>query len=180
MHAPLRHLSSWALAVALFGFAAGCASAAPTAQASFAVGRGRVDHDNRYLSTLSVATGVGNCSGVLIAPRVVLSSAHCFCLPSDFQSKRGTQVYTGASCESDAFVTRYRYQYDAKNGWVDEPLSGSRTIALGEFGAGWRRLPVLQPLQPPRFGSPRRGGARYRGSPGSPEWGMPRELLGVR
>ncbi len=134
MHTTLRQHPSWAFVIALFGFAAGCASTAPIAQASFAVNGGQEDHNNRYLSTMWVSTTVGNCSGVLISPRVVLSSAHCFCLPSDFKSRPGTQIYTSASCQSEARVTRYRYQYDAKDGWVEEPLSHKgRIVAHPDF-----------------------------------------------
>ena len=132
MPPPLRLFPLWAFVMALFGFAAGCAFTAPTALASFAVNGGHEDHDNRYLSAVWVTTPVGNCSGVLIAPRVVLSSAHCFCLPSDFKSRRGTHVYTSTSCEKNALVTSYRYQYAAKNGWVNEPHSRRGKIIAHE------------------------------------------------
>lgn len=110
-----------ALPVVLLWFGSGCASTpAPTPLASFAVNGGQEDHANRYRSTVFVATSAGNCSGVLIAPRAVLSSAHCFCLPRDFKTRAGVQIYTNASCQKKALVTNYRYaQEDGK--WVDIP-----------------------------------------------------------
>jgi hypothetical protein len=107
--------------VALLWLGSGCASIPdPAPLASFAVNGGQVDHANRYRSTVFVATSVGNCSGVLIAPRAVLSSAHCFCLPMDFKTRAGTQIYTNASCQKRALVTNYRYQQEGGK-WVDVP-----------------------------------------------------------
>jgi hypothetical protein len=105
------------LVAALLFVASGCAS---TSESYFAVGGGTGDYANRYRSTVLVKTLVGECSGVLIAPRLVLSSAHCFCLPKDFMSRAGTRVYENETCQQKATVIAYRYQQE--NGeWVDMP-----------------------------------------------------------
>ncbi|MBN1209040.1 MAG: trypsin-like serine protease [Myxococcaceae bacterium] len=89
------------------------------------------DYANRYRSTVLVATPAGSCSGVLIAPRLVLSSAHCFCLPMDFEARTGTNVYTNAKCEKQALVWAYRYQQE--NGvWVDVPDFSKGTVIAHE------------------------------------------------
>jgi V8-like Glu-specific endopeptidase len=110
--------SSWkSLVAALLILASGCATAP---ESYFAVARGVNDYANRYRSTVLVRTPAGDCSGVLIAPRLVLSSAHCFCLPKNFETRAGTWVYTSAKCEQKATVLAYRYQQE--NGkWVDVP-----------------------------------------------------------
>jgi hypothetical protein len=123
--------SSWkSLVTALLFLGSGCAS---TSASYFAVARGEDDYANRYRSTVLVRTPVGSCSGVLIAPRLVLSSAHCFCLPRDFASRTGTRVYTtqNASCEQRARVWAFRYQQE--NGdWVEVPESYEGTVVAHE------------------------------------------------
>jgi hypothetical protein len=121
-----------ALSVALFGLGSGCAST-PVALPldSFAVNGGHEDHANLYRSAVLVSTPMGNCSGVLIAPRTVLSSAHCFCLPIDFKDRPGTQIYTNSSCEKKALVTDYRYQQEGGK-WVDVPVPYRGVITAHE------------------------------------------------
>lgn len=106
----------------------GCAS---TPGSTFAVSGGQDDHGNRYQSTVLVTTSAGSCSGVLIAPRTVLTSAHCFCLPVDFKTRTGAQVYTRSGCEKKAIVTSYRYQQEGKD-WVDTPDSYKGSIIVHE------------------------------------------------
>ncbi|WP_224242951.1 trypsin-like serine protease [Hyalangium gracile] len=43
------------------------------------ISRSQLDVSNRYLATVLVDGGRGTCSGVLIAPRVVLTAGHCVC-----------------------------------------------------------------------------------------------------
>jgi hypothetical protein len=105
------------LVTALLFLASGCAS---TPESYFAVAGGTDDYANRYRSTVLVKTSAGECSGVLIAPRLVLSSAHCFCLPKNFLSRAGTWVYANETCQQKAAIIAYRYQQE--NGeWVDVP-----------------------------------------------------------
>lgn len=113
---------------ALLLLASGCAS---TPESYFAVARGVNDYANHYRSTVLVSTSAGACSGVLIAPRLVLSSAHCFCLPKTFQTRAGTWIYTSAKCEQTATIDAYRYQQE--NGvWVEVPQRYEGTVVAHE------------------------------------------------
>jgi hypothetical protein len=137
-----------ALSVALLWLGSGCASTpAPAPLASFAVNGGQEDHDNRYRSTVLVATSVGNCSGVLIAPRTVLSAAHCFCLPIDFKTRAGTQIYTSSSCERRALVANYRYQQEDGK-WVEIPNSYRGVIVAHEDFTRMARSRVTSRILP--------------------------------
>jgi V8-like Glu-specific endopeptidase len=144
---------SWkVLLAALLFFGSGCAS---TPESYFAVAKGVDDYTNRYRSTVLVYTPAGSCSGVLIAPRLVLSSAHCFCLPMDFASRAGTWVYTtrNAKCEQRASVRAFRYQQEDGK-WVEVPERHEGTIVAhenfrsevqdGKVKSHWADLAVIQ------------------------------------
>lgn len=145
--------SSWKSFVAAFLLlGSGCASAP---ESYFAVARGVNDYANRYRSTVLVQTSVGSCSGVLIAPRLVLSSAHCVCLPMDFATRAGNWVYTtrNAKCEQAANVRAFHYQQeDGKWKGVHESYEGTviahesfrSEVQDGKVKSHWADLAVIQ------------------------------------
>ncbi len=45
------------------------------------ISKGSLDTSNRYKATVLVDGGRGTCSGVLVAPRVVVTAGHCVCSP---------------------------------------------------------------------------------------------------
>jgi hypothetical protein len=45
------------------------------------ISKGTLDTSNRYQATVLVDGGRGTCSGVLVAPRVVVTAGHCVCFP---------------------------------------------------------------------------------------------------
>jgi hypothetical protein len=47
------------------------------------ISRGTRDTSNRYKATVLVEVGRSACSGVLVAPRVVLTAGHCVCFPRE-------------------------------------------------------------------------------------------------
>ncbi len=123
-----QRLSLSLLWVVLLCLGAGCAT---TPYSSFAVHGGEDDYDNNYRSTVLVKTDVGFCSGVLIAPSTVLSSAHCFCLPRDFKTRTGTEIYTTSACKKEATITHYLYQSEGGK-WVDIPQDYKGTVVAHE------------------------------------------------
>ncbi|WP_224364054.1 S1 family peptidase [Hyalangium versicolor] len=116
------------LVIVLWLLESGCAS---TPDSYFAVAKGENDHANRYQSTVLVTTPLGDCSGVLIAPRLVLFSAHCACLPADFGTRAGKWLYTSEKCEQNATVKVYRYQ-QVNGKWARSPEFYEGTVVAHE------------------------------------------------
>jgi hypothetical protein len=116
------------LVVALLFLGSGCAA---TPDSYFAVARGEDDYANRYQSTVRVITSLGECSGVLIAPRLVLFSAHCACLPTNFGTRAGAWVYTNEKCEQKASVMAYRYR-QVSGEWIPATEHYEGTIVAHE------------------------------------------------
>jgi len=82
-----------------------------------AIGAGREDYDNKYQTTVKVLSASGTCSGIVIAPRLVLTAAHCFCKISEKSLDR-------SSCQKEATVVRVFYFYDeVKKKWKGDPDS---------------------------------------------------------
>jgi hypothetical protein len=82
-----------------------------------AIGDGREDYDNKYQTTVKVLSANGTCSGILIAPRLVLTAAHCFCKITD-------APFDKSSCQKEATVVRVFYFYDeVKKKWKGAPDS---------------------------------------------------------
>lgn len=75
------------------------------------------DVDNRYLSTVVVGKYPQVCSGVLIHPHLVLTSAHCVCPPRQGQKRHDTKA-----CVKRTEVTSYRYVLEDDE-WERAPQS---------------------------------------------------------
>jgi hypothetical protein len=88
----------------------------------FGISQGPVDVENRYRSVVSIRNGMSTCSGVLVAPLLVLSAAHCFCQP---RSSRDT-ILDGSSCAREVAVLSYFYERSG-NGWMP-----SKDVTLGK------------------------------------------------
>ncbi len=74
----------------------------------FSISRGQQDLDNRYRSVVMVQSERGLCSGVVIAPRLVLTAAHCLCAPRTLDP--AGQTIGGTDCAKRSFVTSYFYK----------------------------------------------------------------------
>jgi len=98
-------------------------------QDEFGISHGTPDVANRYRSVVSVSNGKGTCSGVLAAPRLVLSAAHCFCLPHD---EKQTMI-NGSNCAKGAAVSSYFYRR-AEGVWVpSKDVTVGRVIVNESF-----------------------------------------------
>lgn len=105
----------------------------PSSPDSFFGVSGDKDSSNSYLSTLSLRWLGGTCSGVLVSPHAVLTSAHCFCLPPDFASS--SRIYDSADCAKNApsqvevFTVYYQ---DTGSGRADIPIIRKGTVITHE------------------------------------------------
>lgn len=112
---PSRLSVAFAAALSLAALQVGCASGDPSWRRDrHAIGDGREDYDNKYQTTVKVLSANGTCSGILIAPRLVLTAAHCFCKITEKPLDR-------SSCQKETTVVRVFYFYDeAKKKWKGE------------------------------------------------------------
>jgi hypothetical protein len=95
----------------------------------FGISQGREDVENLYRSVVSVRIGKGSCSGVLVAPRLVLTAAHCFCQPASPDSK----IIDGSNCAREAAILSYFYQR-VKGGWMPgKDISSGAVVVNAEF-----------------------------------------------
>ncbi len=144
---PLTACCTFLLITSPLLLASGCAPAPPIApgrtfesiepnpsspDSTFGVS-GTKDSSNGYLSTLRILWPEGACSGVLIAERAVLTSAHCFCLPLDFTST--ARIYDISDCRKNApaevevFTVYYQGTGRTKD---DIPISGKGSVIVHE------------------------------------------------
>jgi hypothetical protein len=90
-------------------------------QDEFGISHGTSDVANRYRSVVYIKNGKGSCSGVLAAPRLVLSAAHCFCLPQGGKST----IIDSSNCAKEVAVYSYFYRRMG-SGWMP-----SKDVTLG-------------------------------------------------
>lgn len=74
----------------------------------FSISRGQQDLENRYRSVVVVQSERGLCSGVVIAPRLILTAAHCLCAPVILDPE--VQMIGSAGCAQHSLVTSYLYK----------------------------------------------------------------------
>jgi hypothetical protein len=115
---------------------AGCASTAPAESADrkwklpsdfeFTVSGGQEDLKNKYRSVVMVGSERGLCSGVLMTPRLVLTAAHCLCLPA--AQAVTEQHIDSAHCAVNVTVVTHSYDVDVGAGPVPQPRSNPQVF----------------------------------------------------
>lgn len=81
----------------------------------FFLAAGKPDFNNRHLSTVVVTTlgplEAAQCSGILLAPRVILTAASCVCTPREISTPEGGKgtVIDGSSCAERVYVATVAY-----------------------------------------------------------------------
>ncbi|WP_224244421.1 S1 family peptidase [Hyalangium gracile] len=77
----------------------------------FTLSGAKEDLENRYRTTVLVTSERGLCSGVMLSPRLVLTAAHCLCLPPT-QGLPERPIDT-SNCAVDVTVTAHTYEVGA-------------------------------------------------------------------
>ncbi|WP_224364210.1 trypsin-like serine protease [Hyalangium versicolor] len=127
---PNENSASTALVASLLLLSGACA---PNSASVLALASGVDDYANQYRSTVQVYSRARECTGVLIELHMVLTSADCFCLPPDLESRSGPAVFTPADCEQKTFVhvVRYVRQWDGQWRGIPESFEGTVTVHEG-------------------------------------------------
>jgi hypothetical protein len=68
----------------------------------FSISRGQEDTRKRYEAVVQVRSERGTCSGVFITSQLVLTAAHCVCVPKDPKSQ--VPVIDGSDCVARAII----------------------------------------------------------------------------
>jgi Trypsin len=79
--------------------------------AEFGVSRSSADVANRYPAVVLLTSERGACSGTLATPTVVLTAAHCVCLPLVQETLRG--VVDSSHCAKSVTVATHTYTVSA-------------------------------------------------------------------
>jgi len=96
----------------------------------FTVSGGRADLENRYRTVVLISSERGLCSGVLVAPKLALTAAHCLCLPVATEPSPG--FVDSASCAKDVTVAAHLY----KAGTLpDSPIESNARLYQGVASA---------------------------------------------
>lgn len=84
--------------------------------AEFGISGGQEDLENRYRMAVLISSERGLCSGVLLTPRLVLTAAHCLCLPATPTIKEGR--IDGSDCAANVTVMTHTYARTPPQGVV--------------------------------------------------------------
>jgi hypothetical protein len=105
---------------------------------------GEIDTGNRFLSVVSISTQVPNgwrkgthCSGVLLAPRLVLTAGHCVCKRQERHGpgRESRTVIEASSCATRASVSTAIYE---------PPPTGEYSIRIERYKGQVRPHPELK------------------------------------
>jgi hypothetical protein len=93
---------------------------------------GKIDVDNRFAGTVIVTPDgpLGMCSGLLVAPRLVLTAGHCVCMRRKAPTVQGLAdlIIDSEVCSATASVTTVFYESTRSRGARREPAS-PRTVS---------------------------------------------------
>jgi len=140
---------------ALLFFCGGCAAntsipeglrtdpAEPASQASgdslFLLG-GKIDVDNRFAATVIVTPDepLGMCSGMLVAPRLVVTAGHCVCMrrKAPTVQDQASLIIDSKACSATARVTTILYESARSRGARKEPASPQTVSQYPNFYSG--------------------------------------------
>ncbi len=82
------------------------------------ISKSSFDTSNRYKATVLVDGGRGTCSGVLVAPRVVVTAGHCVCFPREARPEEAParDLIDKTTCARTATIKVLTYQPTGKPG----------------------------------------------------------------
>jgi secreted trypsin-like serine protease len=118
MNPPREMLCPCILIMTYLSVMTGCAAPAEVAHEpwelpsdfEFTVSNGQDDLKNKYRSVVMVGSERGLCSGTLMTQRLVLTAAHCVCLPA---AQVADKRVDSSNCAANATVVAHSYEAEA-------------------------------------------------------------------